>query len=214
MKRFIGTATVAALAAAHPYVALAQSSKAPNPTERSVQAEVTKALEAAGFKDVKVEPGTFIVRAKDPAGSPVVMVINPGTFGSDIEPGLQENADTSLSKSGSALTGGPSQSGDDERATGSLGDANGRYQPTLTAGQKQAIWDNLSSEKTMRTKRFNGHAPRVGATAPRSVPVQPLPEDITNDIPALTGYHFAVAGNEIVIVSPTSKKVVAIFGEQ
>ena len=33
-----------------------------------------------------------------------------------------------------------------------------------------------------------------------------------NDVPALSGYHFAVAGNEIVIVSPTSKTVVAIFG--
>jgi hypothetical protein len=66
----------------------------------------------------------------------------------------------------------------------------------------------------MRTHRARGYAPQIGATVPRSVPVQPLPEDITNDIPALTGYHFAVAGNEIVVVSPTSKKVVAIFSEQ
>ena len=50
MKRSIGTATVAALAAAHPYVALGQSSKVPNPPEQSVQAEVKKALEAAGLK--------------------------------------------------------------------------------------------------------------------------------------------------------------------
>jgi hypothetical protein len=52
----------------------------------------------------------------------------------------------------------------------------------------------------MRAKRPVGYAPQVGATVPRRVPVQPLPEDITNDISALTGYHFAVAGNEIVIV--------------
>src|ERR1700735_3880777 len=85
MRRSIGFATVAALTAAHPCVALGQSSKVPNPPEQSVQAEVKKALEAAGFKDVKVEPGTFAVHATDPSGSPVMMVINPDTFGSDTE---------------------------------------------------------------------------------------------------------------------------------
>jgi Protein of unknown function (DUF1236) len=206
MKRFIGLAVVT-LTAALPNVAVAQSGKALNPPNQSVQANVKKALEEAGFKDVRVDPGTSVVRAKDPAGSPVMMVIGPDTFASDTE--------AVRHKSGSAPAGGRSQSGDDERATGSLGDVNGRYELTLTPGQKQKIWDSLSSEKTMRAKRPpTATPPRVGATIPRSVPVQPLPDDITNDIPALTGYHFAVVGNEIVIVSPSSKKVLDIFGEQ
>jgi hypothetical protein len=85
MRRSIGIATVAALAAAHPYVALGQSSKVPNSPEQSVQAEVIQALEAAGLRDVKIERGTFAVHATDPSGSPVMMVINPDTFGSDTE---------------------------------------------------------------------------------------------------------------------------------
>jgi len=215
MKRFIGTATVAALTAFVPYAAaVAQSGKTPNPPNQSVQAEVKRALEAAGFKDVKVMPGTSVVRGKDPAGSPVMMVINPEAFGASAEPEPQENIDTSWSRSGSSQSGSPGQNGDDEPATGSLGDVNGRYKPTLTPAQKQIIWDSLSSEKNMRTNRSNGYAPRVGANVPHGVPVQLLPDDITNDVPALSGYHFAVAGNEIVIVSPTSKTVVAIFGEQ
>jgi Protein of unknown function (DUF1236) len=214
MNRLIGTATVAALAALVPFATLAQAGRAPNPPNQPVQAEVKKALEAAGFRDVEVEPSTFVVRAKDPAGSPVMMVISPEAFRASAAPELQENIDTSSSKSGSSQSGPPSQNGHEEPATGSLGDANGRYQPTLTPGQKQAIWDSLSSEKTMRAKRRVGYAPRVGATVPRNVPIRPLPEDVTNDVPALTGYHFAVAGNEIVIVSPTSKKVLDIFGEQ
>jgi hypothetical protein len=155
MKRFIGLAVVM-LTAALPYVALAQSGKAPNPPNQSVRAEVKKALEEAGFKDVRVELGTSVVRAKDSAGSPVMMVIGPDTFASDTEPAHQENTDTSSSKSRSALTGGPSQSGDDERATRSLGDVNGRYEPTLTPGQKQVIWDSLSSEKTMQANQPHG----------------------------------------------------------
>jgi hypothetical protein len=206
MKRFIGLAVVT-LTAALPNVAVAQSGKALNPPNQSVQADVKKALEEAGFKDVRVDPGTSVVRAKDPAGSPVMMVIGPDTFASDTE--------AVRHKSGSAPAGGRSQSGDDERATGSLGDVNGRYELTLTPGQKQKIWDSLSSEKTMRangpphgyaTTGRSNHSPQCSRPT--------LPDDITNDIPALTGYHFAVVGNEIVIVSPSSKKVLDIFGEQ
>src|SRR6202034_705372 len=117
MRRSIGFATVAALTAAHPYVALGQSSKAPNPPEQSVQAEVRRALEAAGFKDVKVEPRTFAVHAKDPSGSPVMMVINPDTFGSDTEHEGQRSTELRDAKSGETHN-----SVDDEQATGSLPD--------------------------------------------------------------------------------------------
>jgi hypothetical protein len=86
MKRFIGTATVAALTAFVPYAAaVAQSGKTPNPPNQSVQAEIKRALEAAGFKDMKVLPGKSVVRGKDPAGSPVMMVIDPESFGASAE---------------------------------------------------------------------------------------------------------------------------------
>jgi hypothetical protein len=98
MKRLIGTATVAALAAAHPYVALAQSSKASNPPEQSVQAEVKQALEAAGFKDVKVDPHTFVVHAQDPSGSPATILINPDTFGGAAAPKPQAGLHTANSR--------------------------------------------------------------------------------------------------------------------
>jgi Protein of unknown function (DUF1236) len=206
MKRFIGTATVAALAAAHPYVALGQSSKVPNPPEQSVQAEVKKALEAAGFKDVKVEPGTFAVHATDPSGSPVMMVINPDTFGSDTE---HEGPDA---KSGATHI--PQPSVDDERATGSLPDVNGDYKPSLTPGQKQEIWQSLSSVKTMQANKRNRFVPKVGVAIPNSVFVQALPSDIADTAPSLAGYHYAMLKKEIVIVHPKSKKVVEVIKEQ
>jgi hypothetical protein len=37
-------------------------------------------LEKAGFSDVKIMPESFLVRAKDPQGNPVMMVINPDSF--------------------------------------------------------------------------------------------------------------------------------------
>jgi hypothetical protein len=193
-----------ALATALPYVALAQS----------VQAEVKKALEAGGFKDVKVDPRTFAVQAKDAAGSPVTILINPDTFVSSTELENPKAPTPSVPNSETGENAKPDRSLHDEETTGSLGSSNEDDKPSLTPGQKQVIWDSLSSVKAMRTRGPNGYAPRVGANVPHSVSVRPLPDDITSDVPALTGYHFAVAGTEIVIMSPTTKKVVAIFGEQ
>ena len=207
MKRLTGTATGVVFSTLLAFAALAQSGKAPN-----VQVEVKEALEAAGFKDVKIDPYTFAVQAKDPSGSPVTIVISPDTFGAAAKPEPQEN--TVISRPGSPQKGGRSQNGEDESATGSLGDLNERHRPTLTPGQKQAIWDSLSSEKTMGSLRTTDFSPQVGATVPRIVSIRPLPDDVTDNVPALIGYHFAVVGNEIVIVSPSSKKVVDIFGEQ
>src|ERR1700733_3349771 len=53
------------LIALAPYVSLAQSGKTPSPVTQVVQAEVKKALEAAGYKDVKIDLHTFVVQAKD-----------------------------------------------------------------------------------------------------------------------------------------------------
>jgi Protein of unknown function (DUF1236) len=215
MKRFIGTAIVAALAALIPYGALAQSGKTPNPPNHAVQAEVKKALEAEGFTDVKVDPQTFAVQAKDPSGSPVMMLINPDLFSSATEHDEQEPTQSTSLKTDTAQNSGPIQRNiDDELVTGSLGESSKGQTPTLTPGQKQAVWDSLSSEKTMRANRPNDYIPRVGATLPNGVSVQPLPDDVIDNFPALTGYRFAVARNTIVIVSPTSKRVIDVFGEQ
>jgi hypothetical protein len=203
MRRSIGIATVAALAAVHPYVALGQSSKVPNSPEQSVQAEVIQALEAAGLRDVKIERGTFAVHATDPSGSPVMMVINPDTFGSDTE---HEGHD--------AKSGETQNSVDDEQATGSLPDVNGDYKPSLTPGQKQEIWQSLSSVKTMQANKRNRFVPKVGVAIPNSVFVQALPSDISDTAPSLAGYHYAMLQKEIVIVHPKSKKVVEVIKEQ
>jgi hypothetical protein len=42
--------------------------------------QVRDDLTKAGFTDVKVMPESFLVRAKDPKGNPVMMVINPDSF--------------------------------------------------------------------------------------------------------------------------------------
>ena len=41
------------------------------------QQQVQNNLQQAGFTDIQIMPSSFLVRAKDRAGNPVMMVINP-----------------------------------------------------------------------------------------------------------------------------------------
>lgn len=49
-----------------------------NPADtQTIQQQVRENLQQAGFTDIKIMPSSFLVRAKDRAGNPVMMVINP-----------------------------------------------------------------------------------------------------------------------------------------
>jgi hypothetical protein len=52
------------------------SSASNEPLRQQVQDNLKK----AGFTDIKVMPTSFLVRAKDQSGNPVMMVINPDSF--------------------------------------------------------------------------------------------------------------------------------------
>jgi len=201
MARILGTAIAVALATVLPHIALAQSDKAQDRAGQSRQAEVKKSFESAGFTDLKIEPYTLVVQANDPAAS-----------APELE--SQETIEPSSRNSETGQAGKPSETLDDEQTTGSLGELNGDYTPTLTPAQKQVIWQNLSSEKTMRANKSKDYAPRLGATVPDGVSVQSLPDDIANDAPGLKGYQYAMLKNEIVIIHPASKKIVDIIKEQ
>jgi hypothetical protein len=44
---------------------------------QSIRQQVKNNLAQAGFSDIKIMPQSFLVRAKDKSGNPVMMVINP-----------------------------------------------------------------------------------------------------------------------------------------
>ncbi len=43
----------------------------------ALRQQVQQNLSKAGFTDIKIMPESFLVRAKDPNGNPIMMVINP-----------------------------------------------------------------------------------------------------------------------------------------
>jgi hypothetical protein len=53
----------------------AQQSSMQNPAP--IGTKIQKNLQSAGFTDIQVMPSSFLVRAKDQDGNPVMMVLNP-----------------------------------------------------------------------------------------------------------------------------------------
>lgn len=49
-------------------------------TNESLRQQVRDNLAKAGFTDIRILPTSFMVRAKDQSGNPVMMVINPDSF--------------------------------------------------------------------------------------------------------------------------------------
>lgn len=70
-----------------------------------VAAQIRSNLESAGFKDIKLMPSSFLVRAEDKDGNPVMMVINPDSVTAIKE--VQPNQTTGQSQGG---TSGSAQS--------------------------------------------------------------------------------------------------------
>lgn len=60
----------------------AQNTQAQNQNQgrQSIRQDVENNLKSAGFTDIKIMPESFLVRAKDKSGNPVMMVINPDSI--------------------------------------------------------------------------------------------------------------------------------------
>ncbi len=68
--------------------------------------EMRKALERAGFKDIHITAESYVVRAKDPHGAPVVMMITPDEITGVIEGSGSTSSPRSGSGSNSSRSGG------------------------------------------------------------------------------------------------------------
>ncbi len=85
-----------------PAVSPQQSTQAQPPGQ--IAQQIRKNLEQAGFKDIKLMPSSFLVRAQDKDGHPVMMVINPDSVTSltEVNPPHSATGGSSTSGQGSA----------------------------------------------------------------------------------------------------------------
>jgi sporulation protein YlmC with PRC-barrel domain len=79
--RSILLATTAAIAlSSAAWAASDNSANSPNQNAPQARQELTQMLQKSGFTDIRVAPTSFMVRAKDRDGNPVVMSISPDSF--------------------------------------------------------------------------------------------------------------------------------------
>ena len=93
----------------------AHQNETENPATTTLRQQVANDLSKAGFTDIKVMPESFLVRAKDSKGNPVMMVINPDSVTAVTEMDASKNTATASNtgnKSGEKVLSGANANGD------------------------------------------------------------------------------------------------------
>ena len=90
-------------------------------SSQNMQQQVRSNLQSAGFTDIKIMPESFLVRAKDKSGNPVMMVINPDSITAVTE---EVNHRNSSSTTGSAAGQGANNNGVDNNGANNNGTKN------------------------------------------------------------------------------------------
>lgn len=79
----------------------------------------------------------------------------------------------------------------------------------LTGAQHQEIWQGVSKQ-AVKESWPTGFKAMIGEVVPSSIKLQPAPKSVSNQVPAVKSYDFAILGNQVLIVDPSSKKVIDI----
>ena len=82
-----------------------------SPEATNMRQQMQNDLTKAGFTNIQIMPESFLVRAKDPHGNPVMMVINPDSFTelTTISPKAGAAADNNMATGGAPATQTPAQ---------------------------------------------------------------------------------------------------------
>jgi hypothetical protein len=120
------------------------------------------------------------------------------------EPALRKDRD----KAGSteALRKEEPRAGEDERA--GAGDRLGKVQ--LEEKERMKVRDTFSRQRVERARDAN-FSISIGATVPRTVRYHPVPVEIVETVPDWRGHSYVVVEDEIVIIEPTTREVVAVL---
>ena len=183
-------ASIAAASLTLPQIAAAQSSP-PAQNQQSMQSRVKNNLEQAGFTNVQVMPSSFLVKATDKEGNPVMMVINPDSVTSVTE-----------------ISGGQRSSPARDNTT--TGSTTADDHLNLTSTQRQELWQSLSKQAAKESVPA-GFTAKVGEAVPSSIKLQPLPTNLSSQIPGVKSYDYALLQDELLIVDSSSKKIVDII---
>jgi hypothetical protein len=82
----------------------------------------------------------------------------------------------------------------------------------LTDAQRQEIWQGVSQQPTNEGLPV-GFKAEVGGTVPGSIKMEPLPNVVSAAVPVVKSYDFAMAQGQVLIVEPSSRRIVDILSQ-
>jgi hypothetical protein len=113
-----------------------------------------------------------------------------------IRQGLTECSKTGMSATSKATP---------QQAASAAAPMHGSDTVILSAAQRRTVWNDLSKQAT--NQNAAGFAAATGTFVPNNVKIQPVPDKVATDVPALQPYDFAMVDHSLVIVDPTNKVI-------
>jgi hypothetical protein len=132
----------------------------------------------------------------------------PGAQGK-AEQGMQQQA-PATGTAQSTATGAPNAQANVSGTTGGTQQAKAEGRFNLQPQQAAQFHERLMRFGANETTNVNFNV-SVGVALPATVNVRPLPPEIVAEYPEFRGFDFVVVHNEIVIVEPSTRKVVEVI---
>jgi hypothetical protein len=79
----------------------------------------------------------------------------------------------------------------------------------LSREERSAIYRALKGQPGGRALKAD-----IGTKLPLGIELRAVPDGLTVRVPQTRGYHYTVAGNEVVLVSPLTRVVVGVFSDR
>jgi len=138
-----------------------------------------------------------------PSGRAGSGAATPG--GAGVSPGAGPSGGAGATTSGAGTPGGAATSG----AAGG-GAAGSSAATTLTSQQRTQITRSFAHVNARPITSVN-FAISIGTVIPATVELYDVPVDVVQVVPAYRGYRYFVVGNQIVIVEPSARRIVAVI---
>jgi hypothetical protein len=83
----------------------------------------------------------------------------------------------------------------------------------LTAEQKHTIYQVLAGPQAKNNPQPPGFRAAPGAHVPEAIKLEPLPKVVTDLVPKMADYQFAVVSRQVIIVDPHTGTVVEAIAQ-
>jgi len=125
---------------------VANPSQTPQQLTQETRHRIRQSLEQAGFKDIRVMPEAFLIRAQAPDGSRIVMQVGPDQFAALIQPGNASAGSNATGATGTASSAGQSGSTSAPGQSGS----------TSASGEQANMQNSNASQQIRQALEHNG----------------------------------------------------------